>query len=610
MKRRFRIHPAIGVARMGNSPDHFVAPEIPGVPANWDNAKNGFSSFRDQQGRILRQAVRFRIFEYQEAAEGTLSNPKEVALGTDIIDVEWRVHVANRKASFFVFDGLNGSEDRYVARQDRPATDIVKQDPERTNLRNASVPDAERTGRLDIDPGEQGVSAKTPGAVELRNPNAAIPIESLGAIFVEDQRRLIVVPGRGQSASTETPPRRIDEYASNDTWFDDAGDGSVKARVHFVDGTFIDADPAWVLVGPPDFAPGIGSVVSLYETVWDVSVRELGHPASISSASQEMALQQTAWRASGGKSLSGYQVSFTRDVYPILKRAVGVRSVHVSGVANQNYHRVQLVDWNALARIEGPSAIEDSERRVSIFELLRDPDDATVNWTKMPRGFGDDYTSLDEGHPTAQSFLSLTRIQYALLREWSQNRFANDWSGAEPPIPAPREPTPDDLDRAGLEGCAGGPFFPGIEVGWLIRIKELYSEPFRLRAERVPATEATNSALRLGALTFGPGFFSQQMALPWQADFYDCRKETKYDPDGNELHFMWWTAQRPDDVIPSGGAEADRQRWVRTFDSHNDSGSENPDSLNNFARFAQMQSRWAELKFVVARNGDGFEEEP
>ena len=90
-----RIHPAIGVARIGNSDQFFIGPELPGVPGNWDGAAKQFLPFKDAQGRVLRQAARFRIFRIDESGNAV----KEVTLA-DGVRIEWRVHVANRKASF------------------------------------------------------------------------------------------------------------------------------------------------------------------------------------------------------------------------------------------------------------------------------------------------------------------------------------------------------------------------------------------------------------------------------------------------------------------------------------------------------------------------------
>jgi len=136
-----RIHPAIGVARVGNSEEFFVGPENPGVPANWDSGTRKFKAFKDAQGRILRQAARFRIFQFDDGG-----NPvKELTLA-DGVTIEWRVHVANRKAAFFTFNGQRGAETDppYTDRANQPADAIEKKNrgrgqPERKNKRNATV---------------------------------------------------------------------------------------------------------------------------------------------------------------------------------------------------------------------------------------------------------------------------------------------------------------------------------------------------------------------------------------------------------------------------------------------------------------------------------------
>jgi hypothetical protein len=606
---RYKIHPAIGVARMGNSPEHFVGPETPGVPANCDDATAKFNAFRDAPGRILRQGSRFRVYEYADGPPATGGAPREIVVGGDVVDIEWRVHLANRKASFYVFDGQNGAEDLFVSRSAVAPSAIIKQGPDRTNVRNANVATNRREELLDIEPGERLISASQPGPVELTNTKASIPITSLGTLRLDDKGRLIVLGGYGESNSTEKPPRQIDEYASNDTWFDDASDGSVKARLRFKDGSAVDAEAAWLLVGPPKFAPGIGNVVSLFDTLWDLGIREIDlAPATQTTPMlQSLIAQKKVWSTNGGGSLAGFIPSFVRDIYPLLKRAFGARDVHVPGSANQNFHHL-LPDWALLSTLSGPKAADGEERRKYIFDWIRDPNATEVKWDKMPRGLGDEYTALDKD-PTAplpHSFLTLTQVQYATLREWAAGNFIDDWPGSEPTFTTQSNPTPDDLDRAAIENCVGGPFYPGIEVSWLIRVKELYSEPFRLKVPREPEDEKPPSPMKVGALELRPGFFSQQMALPWQADFYDCHKERWDDPDGKEIWFMWWTAQRPDDVFLAGGAA--QVRWVREFDKNAAAGID-PDDVANLERFTQMQRRWAELKFITVKNGNHFEEE-
>ena len=70
----YRIHPGIGIARLGDSPDEFcISPEKPAaLPIDCDALGNprltpdgeselAITKFKDVQGRIKKQAARFRI---------------------------------------------------------------------------------------------------------------------------------------------------------------------------------------------------------------------------------------------------------------------------------------------------------------------------------------------------------------------------------------------------------------------------------------------------------------------------------------------------------------------------------------------------------------------
>ncbi len=592
-----RIHPAIGVARIGNSEQFFIGPEHPGVPANWDTAAQKFKSFKDADHKILRQAARFRIFQFDDNGNSI----GELSLGTGI-KIEWRVHVANRKASFFTFNGQSGAETHppYTERAKRADDAIEKRDrgkgqPERKNKRNAHISD--RRG-LEIDPGEVTISA--PGAVDLVDTQTTAPIKRLGEIQMQDNGSLLFLGGFGRTASSEQQPPRIDEYANNDSWFDDMGDGVVRARVTFPDGHTEDAQPAWVIVGPPKFAPGICNVVSLYDTLWDMSVR-LRLPCQPGSdpVLQDLIAQQQAWQDQSNDFAATYELSFLAHIYPILSRALAARDVHEPPLGRQDYHGT-LPDWPRLSR----RGEEQQQMRQAVFSRIRNPNSNQTDLLNMPRGLGDDYTTLDDFEddpsnnppPSARAFLSVTKVQYALLKAWAEGRFQEDWAFGDvrfAPIPVSGPITPHALDCAALENCVGGPFYPGIEVSWLIRQPEIYVAAFRLR----------ETGLSLGPLTFQPGFFSQQMALPWQADFYDCHKE-EHTPDESDerLFYMWWTAQRPDDI--RADASSAYRRWVEQLDPANDGDTpDDPDDITNLNRFEQMRTRWSELSFIV-RVGD------
>jgi hypothetical protein len=82
---RAAIHPSIGVARVGNSKDEFyIGPEVleplPQPP--------GF--YKDAEGALKREAVRFRIYGYNASGEVVAE------LTADSADIKWTVHVANK----------------------------------------------------------------------------------------------------------------------------------------------------------------------------------------------------------------------------------------------------------------------------------------------------------------------------------------------------------------------------------------------------------------------------------------------------------------------------------------------------------------------------------
>jgi hypothetical protein len=134
----------------------------------------------------------------------------------------------------------------------------------------------------------------------------------------------------------------------------------------------------------------------------------------------------------------------------------------------------------------------------------------------------------------SRQVLPLTRTQYQVLQKWAAGQFVNDLNN-----PPPAEPLPDALDRAALEACSGGAFFPGIEVGRIMKDPAIYSEPFRLMA----------AALKPGQLTQGN-------ALPWQADFNACTWE-------GQSFIGWWPAQRPDHVLPEAAPTGPALDWDR-----------------------------------------------
>src|SRR5262249_35935374 len=129
----------------------------------------------------------------------------------------------------------------------------------------------------------------------------------------------------------------------------------------------------------------------------------------------------------------------------------------------------------------------------------------------------------------------LTRTQYRAMNLWTQGQFDSD-------APSVAESEPDKVTREALEACAGGPFFPGIEAGMIMREQGRYmdGQAFRLSPDKVK-----------------PGEITQGNAVPWQADFSACEWDSR-----PERLLGWWPAQRPDDVLKT--ADGDPVPWTRS----------------------------------------------
>jgi hypothetical protein len=572
MSRIFRIHPAFGIARVGNASRDtaFVGPELPGVPANFDPATGTFGPFK-QGGLVRPQAAEFRVWEYEKLADGTLAPKREAFAAEDgVLKIEWSVHLANRKAAFFEFHGQTGAADSFAA----PPP-----------LRNVDVAGPDREVRLVIDPGAKTISGPNAGPVELANnkTNTKQAIPDLGELRTDALGRLRVIGGRGATLQTGDD---IHDYVNNDGWFDDVGDGPVSAIVT-VQGPngaeTVEAEGAWVSVAPPDFAPAIGNVVSLYETMWDVAVRSLPTLPQLAAFAtggllEKLRLQHEDWKKTG-TGFTDYEPSFVDEIAPLLERAFTATFVHSPQPGSPFHTTIDPSMWSEL--------VTDDEQRRTVFARLRDPDGTNPGAHQMPKGLGDEY--VDEGdvpagdprRSNARRFFSLTRTQYALMRQWSIGKFKKDGEAPRAPLPSAAI-SPEGLDRSALENCVGGPFFPGIEISWLVRKPEIYSEPFRI---------ALGS--KIGPLTVGPGFFTQQMALPWQADFRDCTREPVTDPlKGNPTSAMWWAAQRPDDVYPEVDPTG-KVPWTRA--PHFLAGDD------EVGRFAEMKDNWFKQGFVAKR---------
>ncbi len=362
----YRIHPAIGIARLGDSLYEFcISPEKPAaLPIDCDAEGNPrlspdgkteltIRNFKDKQGRIKRQAARFHLYVYDE--KNPCGRPLKIGdpiegggnRGT-LVDIQWQVYLANKKASWYEFDALKG-EHGYGASHKR---------------RNADITDAEARQKLIIDPGPQVAGATSRRSVSLSRarddvyaPTFPPPldphsIDTLGDLKTDDHGRLLVLGGHGDSgtANRGLGHPRIDTYANNDGWFDDTSDGVVMARlVMFSEEVgrlrYIDVEyPAWVIVGYPAYVPEILDIVTLDDVVYDLAIRQFAYRTDLYGEAgtfddpQKIDPQDAGalmhWKRGKLEWNPDYKPWFYRDIWPILFRADEM--THLTNVLEQS----------------------------------------------------------------------------------------------------------------------------------------------------------------------------------------------------------------------------------------------------------------------------------
>ena len=435
MAKIYKIHPGIGIARVGDSPDEFfIGPEIPGVNPVEIISGNEIpvEKYKDTSGRIKRQAARFRVFEYEEDAAGRLTPLREITLAD--AQIEWQVTLANKKAAAERFSSAGP--------------------------RNPEVPIPELEIKPVFEPisgSNQAVTASSPGFFKGKEVY-------LGELRTDAQGRLMVLGGKGLSAS-EPAGQPITGFANNEFWHDDVADGPIEAQVTFPNGDSFTVEGAWVIVAPPDFAPQIYGLTTLYDIAFQAAV-------------------DRGWLA------PPTTPSFRDDILPIIQRGANLRWVD---------------QWNSFLPIAQDPAILGSKTdpsagsvRSNVFNLL-----VAI----------EDFQILND--------FEFTQVQRDILNKWLNLDFIEDFNNS----PSNLSLTPSNLDRAALEQAVGGGFFPGIEAGILMTNSDIYSEPFRLTRSRSACPLGLSPFSNNGvSVQLEAGSITARMAVPWQADFLKCSR--------------------------------------------------------------------------------------
>lgn len=558
-----RIHPAIGIARVGNAETaYFFGPETT-TPAPAESIKR-----RDGTGALMRQAARFRIYGYNRAGEVVTEMTPENAR------IEWKVQLANLKATWYQF---------------QIALDIPEAENSKPSLkRNKDASDRPALGITAPLTMVLGVNAPASTCEGRFNGNSVY----LGEIKTDQAGRLVVLGGRGKTGSLPGAP--ITDFANNDGWYDDVSDGPVTADVTIGERS-LPVDPAWVVVAPPNYAPDLKGVRTLYDLLRDVFIDagSLPVPAAI---------------------------SFANDILPIFERLAGLQWVN-AGYASAFGHggTLDLLSPGFIAKL-GDDSDANKAFRFEIFNSFRDFDKDSWSPSAWPWLYGD---AVDFPFAaTPRQNIMLAKHQLLCLKRWAEGAFVSDYATGRKNfasiVDVPLADQPAMLDRAALEFCLADAFHPGCEMTWPMRHATLYMAPFRIRHRRpdeksYPIGDALSSeeVFAFGGSLYGQkaGWLTRWMALPWHTDTASCRSQASYDDTYNPYVPTFWPARVPNQVlseedyaivVDSAQPRAERIVKLRERVDWFDKGLGNTGYV---AQVVAMIERYGDMGLIMARKG-------
>ena len=598
------IYPAIGIARVGNSPDaYFIGPTIVGLPAQDED------DFRDCEGRIKRQGARFYIFAKDKDGKilGELNEE-------DGVTIDWEVQVANKKAAWYDFDialdipaaeGVYNSDGELVAPEQRV--------PVKSQLRNKKDFQGAERKKLMIEPSTLTITGTNTnkdgskyhfddGTISGTSNGTVNEIKvDLGELRTDEKGRLIFLGGLGKSASFNKTDLKT--FANNDGWYDDTSDGPIEAKVTLPDGCVLNTHDtnggAWVATAPTNFAVGIRPSTTGYSLLLNVATKQ--YP-----------------------SLKPQTPEFYQDIYPILLSLTLDQWVN-AGI-------LLLFGWGSAYNFDYVQVLErskDSSRanlpfRQVVFESFRDPDYAKMEADAWPPLYGDAVT-LNTQSEDPREFGAITELQYENLQHWAEGNFT---VGIAPTVKNWDSMTPEEqangLTQSALEATLGGPFHPGCEFTWPMRQSMMYNDDksnlFRIKHRKDQkeffGPELTSKiALEKGGPLDGSnaGDITKWMAVPWQSDTSSCL--SAYVQICGEYLPTFWPARVPNDVLTEEDfntikntdielekritalGQSSRKKWLRGF-IYDDDGKKIEEPMNGVKKFVE---NWGKVGILVEK---------
>ena len=630
----FRVHPAIGIGRVGNSEEIYIAPitaagtiepgglmgGLPIKPGTEDTPITA-DDFRDQDGNVKRQAARFRVYAYPAGSSGkypngggTLVTIGATVSGKKVADIVWTVNLANKKLNNYSTVS-KGNQFRGIGAYEDPSLLELRNDPYKGS---SNKDDPVRLRELFIDPGPRAIKASG-GTSAIVNFDAAtpaayangtgaivpvpnypksfpvdfnklyeplLPLNSLGDLRVDSKGGVIVAGGLcttvAVSQDGKTPADPLNQATENGLWYDDAADGPVNAVIIFDDKSTAEVQAGWYVTGDPGYAPQTRNIVSTWDDVYDSFVRYLGLVPELYS---------------NDTFNTGYKPSFQEDIQPIFHAAMLQRW-------NTNLPSIAISNHDVIGAIKPTD--DPTSKIPNLTTLIRNPaspSDIQTGSPLMPLSLGD----------AEKSFLTVSPTQYFLLNQWHANAYLKE--------PGPALGPGERLDRITLENCLGGRYSPGIEVSFPIRDPNLYIKdwqaqdcgPFRINAKPLDYSTAQKDK---PFLTFGyiplqefpvePGDISKFMSVPWFTDYNSCGTHlADPNPPTNNTLFWSWPAERPFSTYPVSLCNYDAKSKTWTVGQQvycvRGPGTETdyPAQYGRFQKYPDFVDNWFKVGFII-----------
>ncbi len=571
-----RIHPTIGIARVGNSEEYYLAPEssagmvqpgtglVGGLPIQPGTEADPISDqdLRDANGALKRQAQRFRIYQYADATAAARyryqGQVEEVTIGSvvdgkTVKDIVWTVHLANKKANcWLLVEDFPPSPPGQLPPIGSLSAYDDGQVPQLRNLQFAGSSDAsnpQRLTRLVIDAGPRAIHGANASRInfdgtttpswyqpgtgiqplpnypvsfpadhfnQLYNPSGT-PVQQLGAIETDAQGRLIVMGGQGTATGWYQNENGVPGGADQPFLLKDDVNN---------DGWFDDTADGSVQA---TLVFSDGSTLQLSNTAWVVSTDPSFAPQIRNAITLWDEVYDT-WLCCFGLNPSiyngpcmpqddsgfnkSYQPSFSDDVLPLFRSAsLQAYVTSLSSTAVGSHQRLASI-----------TADSNPAQVLNVPSYIRNPypnqGQLQTGAPRMPLALGD----------TGASFLTLTKTQYFFLNQW--------FNGTYSKTPGAPLTAGEQLDKNVLTNCLGGRFSPGIDLTFVVRDTAFYNPgwqdpnvgPFRVKAATLDYSQATQGQPFLGVgytperqQTFvEPGDVCKFMALPWHTDYNSC----------------------------------------------------------------------------------------